>query len=66
MKNVVKKNLLVNENKNYMNQHVMPEYTNIQLFIHQVFQNVLKRKSRVKDEIREAIKFIRILSISKT
>ncbi|CAF1233855.1 unnamed protein product [Adineta steineri] len=36
--------------------------TNIQLYIHQVFQNVLKRKSRDKDKIRLAIKFIGILS----
>ncbi|CAF1412690.1 unnamed protein product [Adineta steineri] len=38
------------------------EDTNIQLFVKQVFQNVLEQKSCDKDKIRDAIKFIGILS----
>ncbi|CAF1413054.1 unnamed protein product [Adineta steineri] len=38
------------------------EDTNIELFIHQVFQNALKQKSRHKDKIRDTIKFIGTLS----
>ncbi|CAF1378461.1 unnamed protein product [Adineta steineri] len=38
------------------------EDTNIQLFIKQVFQNVLEQKSCDKDKLRDAIKFIGTLS----
>ncbi|CAF2768026.1 unnamed protein product [Rotaria sp. Silwood2] len=36
--------------------------TKIQLYLHQVFRTVLKRRSRDTDRIRDAIKFIGILS----
>jgi hypothetical protein len=36
--------------------------TKIQLYLHQVFQTVLKRRSRDTDRIKDAIKFIGILS----
>ena len=36
--------------------------TKIQLYLHQVFRNILKRRSRNTDRIRDAIKFIGILS----
>ena len=39
--------------------------TKIQLYIHQVFRTVLKRRSRDTNRIREAIKFIGILSTKR-